>query len=282
MDLFSVSFKKRAVLFKITTINTELRMKAITLCLLLAFFNLSYAQSNDFPGRTVYPKINVYETSQLLSSFDDVIIIDARSQYEYNVLHINTAINIPLSSKRFARDLASLNNNGKPIVFYCNGHTCYKSYKAVLKAKQAGLSNVFSYDAGVFDWANAHPEKTTMLNVTPMDPANIIPKSDLKKHLLSPKEFQSKITENSIILDIRDTTQRGLLSLFPYRQKNISLEQREKLSQLFDKVLKKNLPLFIYDAAGKQVRWLQYYIEAKGIKNYYFMKGGFKKYFAKG
>ena len=73
-------------------------MKSITLCLLLAFFNLSYAQSNDFPGRTVYPKINVYETSQLLSSFDDVIIVDARSQYEYNVQHINTAINIPLSA----------------------------------------------------------------------------------------------------------------------------------------------------------------------------------------
>jgi len=256
-------------------------MKYFTFGIMLFFFSHVFAQSNDFPGRDIYPKIKVYSTSKLFNSFADVAIIDVRSQYEYNVLHINTAINIPLNSKQFSTEIAALNVNNKPIVFYCNGHTCFKSYKAVLKAKHAGLSNVSSYDAGVFDWANAHPEKTTMLNVSPMDPSSIIPKKDLKKHLLEPKEFQSKITNNSIILDIRDSNQRGLLSLFPYRQKNISLQQREKLSQLFDKVLKNKSPLFIYDAAGKQVRWLQYYLEAKGIKNYYFMNGGFKNFFAK-
>ena len=257
-------------------------MKYFTFVITLFFFSHTFAQSNDFPGRDIYPKIKVYSTSKLFKSFDDVTIIDVRSQYEYNVLHINTAINLPINSKQFLPEIEALSAKNKPIVFYCNGHTCFKSYKAVLKAKLTGTNNFSSYDAGVFDWANAHPNKTTMLNVTPMDPANIIPKKDFKKHLLSPKEFQQKITNDSIILDIRDTNQRGLLSLFPYRQKDISLQQRKKLSKLFDKALKNKSTLFIYDAAGKQVRWLQYYLEAKGIKNYYFLKGGFKKFFAEG
>jgi len=37
--------------------------------------------------------------------------------------------------------------------------------------------------------------------------------------------------------------------------------------------------LMIYDAAGKQVRWLQYYLEDKGLKSYYFMAGGINAYY---
>ncbi len=253
-------------------------MKYLLSLTLLLFQPILFAQSSDFPGRVIYPKVGIYETDQLSKEFDNVIIIDARSAYEYNVLHINNAVNIAINSKSFAKQLAALKTGIKPIIFYCNGHSCYKSYKAVLKAQAAGIGNVFSYDAGIFDWANTYPEKTTMLNVTPMDPKDILSKQVLNKHMLSPKDFLNKITDDSIILDIRDTTQRGLLSLFPYRQKNISLQDNKRLSRLFDKVLKKKTPLFIYDAAGKQVRWLQYYIEAKGIKTYYFMKGGSKNF----
>ena len=45
------------------------------------------------------------------------------------------------------------------------------------------------------------------------------------------------------------------------------------------KVKNENRPLYIYDAVGKQVRWLQYYLEAEKISNYYFMKGGANAFF---
>jgi len=199
-------------------------MKFFIFLTLITTFNPLFAQSSDYPGRAIYSQVDIYETEKLFSDFDNVIVIDARSQYEYNVLHINGAINVPINSKTFASQLSELSNQGKPLIFYCNGHTCYKSYKAVLKAKQAGISNVYSYDSGVFDWANAYPEKTTMLNVTPMNPASIISKNKLSERSLNPKDFNNKITDDSIILDIKDTAHRVLLSLFPYRQKNISLQ----------------------------------------------------------
>ncbi|MDX1803386.1 MAG: glycerol-3-phosphate 1-O-acyltransferase, partial [Alcanivorax sp.] len=39
--------------------------------------------------------------------------------------------------------------------------------------------------------------------------------------------------------------------------------------------------LLIYDAVGKQVRWLQYMLEAEGVKDYYFMQGGAKSFYEK-
>lgn len=35
----------------------------------------------------------------------------------------------------------------------------------------------------------------------------------------------------------------------------------------------------IDDEAGKQVRWLMYYLEDQGATDYFFMKGGAKAYF---
>lgn len=255
--------------------------QVLQICVLISIWTNSVF-AEDFPGRTVYPGVEVYSTEQLEKSINDVNIVDVRSRYEYEVLHINSAHHISLNSKKFAADLEALKaKSQKPIVFYCNGHTCYKSYKAVVKAKASGIKNVFSYDSGIFDWATAHPDKTTMLSVSPINPEKLISKKRLNDHMLEPDAFNQKAGNTGEILDIREPRQRGLLSLYPYRQINISLQEKDKLSKFLTSIKKVKKPLFIYDQAGKQVRWLQYYIEASGIKNYYFLKGGAKAYLKK-
>lgn len=240
---------------------------------------LAQAQSGDYPGRATYPSVSIYETEQLNKLFEEVTVVDVRSGYEFDTLHINNAINIPLNSKGFAKKVAALQSGIKPIVFYCNGHTCYKSYKATTKAMDAGIPHVFSYDSGIFDWAKAHPEKATMLGHTPLNLDRLISKSKLQEHLLDSKQFSAKIDDNTVILDIREPVQRGLSELYPFRQKNISLGQKKELVKLLTSLLKSGNTLLVYDEAGKQVRWLQYYLEAKGISNYFFMAGGAKQFF---
>jgi rhodanese-related sulfurtransferase len=249
----------------------------LTLCIFLPLNVL--AQNEGFPGRDMYPNVNFYETEQLNNNLDKVIIVDARSSYEYETLHINGAINIPLVSKDFVKNVRGLPTAGKDIVFYCNGHTCYKSYKAVLKARNAGVKNVYTYDAGIFDWANAHPDKSTLLGVTPINPSQLITKDKFKKHLLDPSDFSAKISDDTVILDIREAGQRGLLELYPYRQENIAMGQKEKLDSFLSKIKAQGKTLLAYDEAGKQVAWFQYSLEAKGITKYYFMKGGAKQFF---
>ena len=171
----------------------------------------------------------------------------------------------------------------KPIVFYCNGRTCYKSYKATKAALKAGVKNVFAYDAGVFEWAKAYPKYAVLLGKSPMDPKKIIPKSKLKARFLSPKKFTetARAAQGSkrLILDVRDMYQRAGVGFFVGIERWVSLDDEKKLDKYLKKAIAEDRTLYIYDEAGKQVRWLQYTLERHNIKNYYFMTKGAKQFY---
>ncbi len=249
--------------------------------LLLLFIAPLHAQDDGFPGRAIYPKVPVIETEQLARDFERYNIVDARSNYEYDTLRIDGAVNIPLNKPGFARKLRKLTQNGKPVAFYCNGHSCYKSYKAAQKAQRAGINNVFAYDAGIFDWTRAYPERAVLLGQKPVDLNRLISKDQLKQHLLQPDEFARLAQGDVEILDVRDSAQRGLIEIFPFRQTNIALDDGKRLDRFLERVKESGKTLLVYDAAGKQVRWLQYRLERAGIQDYWFMKGGMKNWFRK-
>lgn len=252
---------------------------ALALVLLFPLLALAQAQTDDFPGRKIYPSLPVIETGELAQEFDRYNIVDVRSNYEYDTLHIDGAVNIPLNKPGFVKRVRKLLEDGKPVVFYCNGHSCYKSYKATRKAKDAGLQRVRAYDAGIFDWARAHPDRAVLLGQKPVDPQRLISKEQLKQHLLTPEEFSKRAQGNVEILDVRDAAQRGLIEIFPFRQTNIALDDKGRLDRYLKKIRESGKTLLVYDAAGKQVRWLQYRLEQAGIKDYWFMKGGMKAWF---
>ena len=83
----------------------------------------------------------------------------------------------------------------------------------------------------------------------------------------------------TIVLDIRDTIQKNSINLFPMRQRSVPLDNTQ-LKIYIDMARNENKTLLFYDAVGKQVRWLQYYLEEEGAENYYFMKGGAKAFLA--
>lgn len=90
-------------------------------------------------------------TGELAREYENRIIVDVRSKMEFEVIHVEKAVHIPVSTARFTRDLAAVREKGGsvPIAFYCNGHSCAKSYEAAEQAREAGFQNVFAYDAGI-------------------------------------------------------------------------------------------------------------------------------------
>lgn len=250
----------------------------------LLFAPLLHANSDEFPGRKEFPDVQIYGKAELNNDFDDVLIIDARSNYEYETIHINSSINIPVSSKDFGQRVRDVRDRStKPIVFYCNGRTCYKSYKAVKAAIDNNVSNVYAYDAGMFEWANTYPERTTLLGQSPINPKDLLNKKILKSHMLKPKKFSQmayEMGDKARILDIRDVTQRSNgIGYFIGMEYWISLNRKNKVKQFIKKAHADNKTLLIYDAVGKQVRWLQYTLEKQGIKNYYFMDKGARGFY---
>ena len=249
----------------------------------LLFSSGVFALDEGFPGRGEFPDVLIYGKSQLFNDFSDVVLVDTRSKYEFETLRIKGAVNIPVSSKDFGVKLKQLRaSTSKPIVFYCNGRTCFKSYVAGREANNLNIDDTYAYDAGVFEWAKTYPSHAVLLGKNPINPSDIIPARKYTQHLLEPEKFSEKayqMRDTSLVIDVRDRYQRAGTGLFPARERWASLDDQKKLQEYIKKAKAQNKTLFIYDEVGKQVRWFQYALEKANVKKYYFMKKGARSYY---
>jgi len=246
---------------------------------------LAFAADEDFPGRKKYPDVPYIELADLFSkqTSGEVIIVDTRSNYEFETLRIKGAVNIPVANETFVEDIRKLRNNSdKTIVFYCNGHRCMKSYIAAKLCMEGDIKNVSAFDAGIFDWTKKYPNQAILLGSTPVDPAKLIASKSFQSRLLHPDKFSEYIIDsekNRIVIDVRDKFQRAGVGFYPGIERWASLDDRQKLQRYIDQAKRENKTLFIYDEVGSQVRWLQYALEKAGVQNYYFMEKGARAYY---
>lgn len=242
----------------------------------------SYAKNTEFPGREKYPTTPYISITDFQKIKDKVAVVDVRTAYEYKTLRIKGAVNISISSKDFVNQMQLLRkaNPDKKIIVYCNGKTCMKSYKAALKCKRNNIKNVISYDAGIMDWARKYPADAVLLGKSPVVPQRIISKSAFKSYLISPENFENKLgTGKVLVLDVRDQLQRNATGLFPGKERRVYINDASGLDKYIAKANKEGKTLLIYDEVGKQVRWLQYYLEGQNANSYFFMKGGVRNYY---
>jgi len=163
--------------------------------LILTVFGLigsmnAFSGEEGFPGRKLFESVNVLQLEEFHQNLDKYTVVDARTAFEYKILHIKGALHVDLGDNQCVEKLRAMHDKtGKPLVFYCNGHTCYKSYKIAAKAYDGGIHDVSVYDAGVFEWIQAYPQQSTLLGETPADTRKLISEEDFKSHLLSAKEF---------------------------------------------------------------------------------------------
>jgi len=260
------------------------QLKLLSLVMIFTLFSShSFAKNQEFPGRDIYLGTDYIEINDFKSQFNNVIVVDVRSKYEYQTLRIKDAKNVPLNSRSFVKDMRDIrsNNPGKKIVVYCNGKTCMKSYKAASKCKARGIKNVVAFDAGIMDWAKTFPEKAVLLGKSPIDPSKLIAKSRFKKHLIDPEKFATMVQDDNVaVLDVRDRFQRMGMGLFIGVERQANLDD-DSINKHIKNSVKNKKTMLIYDEAGKQVRWLMYRLEANGVSDYKFMKGGTRGYFKK-
>ena len=255
-------------------------MKRFMALVVLALSGVGLVSAADeYPLRVRYPDVPIITTNELTARIDAVTVIDVRSKYEFDTLHVKGAVHVPLSKTGFGEAIARLRaKDNKTFVFYCNGKTCHKSYDAVLLAMRARVNDVYSYDAGIMDWAKAHPDRTVLLGRSPIQPSELIEAEKFKAHLLEPKDFAARADGNAIILDVRDRVQRDS-PLFPFKERRAELGEIKKLDAAIEDAKQHKKTLLVYDEVGKQVEWFQYHLESRGLKDYYFMKGGSQKFF---
>lgn len=253
--------------------RTRVWVVTVAVALVLAFAAMAAQAQEGFPLRAKFPKVKYMTTEELAANYASTIVVDVRSKIEFEVIHIAKAVHIPVSTAMFTKDLVKARAMGDatPIAFYCNGHTCAKSYEAAEQAAEAGFKNVFAYDAGIYDWVKAHPDKGALMGATPVPLDKLISKDALAQRMISYDEFQKRAGKaNVVVVDIREPFQRQEVP----KLSNLRNIPSDRFADLLKKGEFKSKELLILDAVGKQVQWIQYYLEQNGYADYAFLKKG--------
>jgi rhodanese-related sulfurtransferase len=255
--------------------------KLVTLFGIILLFTSAgvYASDNPFPHREKFKHVQIMSPEALHKDLTNVILVDVRSRYEFETMHIKGALHIILHKEKLPAATIELRaKSAKPIVFYCNGNSCSKSYEAADLAIKAGVPNVHAYDAGLDLWSKQYPEQSVLLGKSPMNLADLISKAEFKKRLIDGPEFETRLENGAVVLDVRDLRQRDVV-LFPMREMRAPLDDTKKIVAAVAEAKKSKKPLLVYDKVGKQTRWFQYYLEQQGMKDYYFLDGGSEGYY---
>lgn len=233
----------------------------------------SESAEEGFPLREKFNKVKYIDIEALNREYEKTIIVDVRSKIEFDVIHINKAFHIPVGTNLFIKNLEKVREKSGsiPIVFYCNGRTCAKSYEAAEYAMEAGFLNVYTYDGGVSEWTNAHPAKATLMGKTPAPLEKLITHEMLAKRKISFLEFKKKAENpHAIVVDVREPFQRKNIPQIP-QLRNIP---SDRLVEMIAEGELKGNQLLILDAVGKQIEWIQYYLAQHQYTNYYFLENG--------
>ena len=143
--------------------NRYWKSALVVLACTLLFTAPAYANQKPETPETIdgVPTVSAEEAKKLIDG--GAIPIDCRKKIEYAEEHIQTAIHVPYKEKservadfdaakdRF--DIESvIGDKNTPIVLYCNGVKCWKSYKASVLAQRKGYTKVYRLREGIPAW----------------------------------------------------------------------------------------------------------------------------------
>ena len=94
---------------------------------------------------TVFPN----ELKQMIDADRDFVLLDVREEWEYQLVHIEGAVSIPLGElPRRSRELSPVDE----IIVYC--HHGMRSLDAAYLLQQLGFKSVLSVVGGIDRWAS--------------------------------------------------------------------------------------------------------------------------------
>jgi len=251
--------------------------------LVLAAVGMQALADDAFPLRDRYEALDVrvIDLDELAERLTAVVPVDVRSPFDHDILRIDGAVLLPINAPDFdtrLRELAA--STDKLLVFYCFGRACEFSYEAALRADRLGIDDVRVFDAGIADWAREQPAQTLLFGERLESRDQLISPEAFRARLLSPEAFVARVERqpDAMVLDIRPAHMRDGVSLFHHRERHVPLEA-EELTDIIEQARVRQVPLLVFDETGQRVRWLQYFLERQGLRDYAFMEGGARAYY---
>lgn len=148
------------------------------------------------------PTIDTNGLAAKINSKETFLLLDVRTQQEYQSGHIKQAVSMPLDQIDNQIGKLELAKN-QPIITMCDGTGCNRADQAAAKLIGLGFSNVTSYHDGITAWQLAgKPVVTTTID--PNDYIGIF--RNFKTQQISPTEAKKKIdARQAIIIDVQSS-----------------------------------------------------------------------------
>jgi len=247
------------------------------------------ADDDRFPLRKKWPDLIPISTSELASarSSNQAIVVDVRTAAEYEILHIAESHHFPHDAflSRNAEFSALTEQPHRLLVFYCNGTTCAKSYKAAEIATQLGFKGARVYDGGIFEWATAYPEETIYFGrkmTKAMVQQYVVDEEDFDKGpwLVDSVRFIEMARSGDYkVFDLRDPRERAEYDI---KLPDLKVATIDELAKHLERGDFPKTRVLMLDNVGKQVIWAKYYLDQHGVKDYFFLRGGVRQWRAEG
>lgn len=179
--------------------------------------NNTIQQSEETKG---YENIDGKQTEKLLNSDKDVLIIDVRSEYEYEKGHLLNAINLPYDDDFKSELNEIIDYKDKIVLVYCRSGN--RSEKAAVKLVDNGFKNVKNGTDGVDEYDY---KLVKVDNITGREAEKMINDDKHDKDLIildvrEPKDFNNGHLLNAINIPIEDIDKR-MDELRNYKSKDI-------------------------------------------------------------
>lgn len=88
----------------------------------------------------------------LVEQRPNLVILDNRSQADYDAGHIEGAVRLIDTDIASEADLLAHADKDVPVLFYCNGLRCGRAANAAIKAVSYGYTDVHYYALGMEEW----------------------------------------------------------------------------------------------------------------------------------
>lgn len=106
------------------------------------------AKDNNQPGtENSYIKISAEEAKEIIES-EDVIVLDVRTQEEYNEGHIKNAVLLPVNDIAVKAEEVLADKDAKILVYCRSGNRSSTASKELIKM---GYTNVYDF-GGIISW----------------------------------------------------------------------------------------------------------------------------------
>ena len=123
-------------------------MKKIWILLLLALLLAGCAQDKNIEQEEVYVNITAEEAKKLMDTQEGYIILDVRTQEEFDAGHIPGAVLIP-NTEIVQRAELELPDKNQMLLIYCRSGNRSKQASEILV--QLGYTNIKEF-GGIIDW----------------------------------------------------------------------------------------------------------------------------------